>query len=152
LAGILLLSSCTSPNSKVKAISYSEARSRLVELVDEAVKAGLNARPFPAGEFERDQRCMNDDGSPSPNRFQSIYGYHLPFELFKEDPDGLVDAAEKVWQRAGLEIVEDNKTPGVVGSFASGNGFHLSAFVNHNNDAAYVEGSGPCAVPPSPPV
>lgn len=152
LVGILLLSSCSFPNSKVEAINYSEARSRLAKLVDEAVKAGLKARPLPAGEFERDQRCMNDDGSPSPNRFHSIYGHYLSLELLNEDPDRLVDAAEKVWLEEGLEIVQDNKTPGVVSSFATGDGFYLEVFVNHNTDIAHVGGSGPCAVPPTPPV
>ncbi|MEX2551950.1 MAG: hypothetical protein WD627_02980 [Actinomycetota bacterium] len=151
LAGMLLFSSCALPNSKAKVLGYSEARSRLVELVDEAVKAGLKARPLPVGEFERDQRCMNDDGSPSPNRFHSIYGHYLSLELLSEDPDRLVDAAEKVWLEEGLEIVEDNKTPGVVSSFATGDGFYLEVFVNHNTDKAHIGGSGPCATPPSPP-
>jgi len=147
----VLLGSCGLSDSSTKELNYSEARSLLVKHVDAALMAGLKARPLPTGEFESDTRCFNEDGSYSATRFYATYGYFFPIDVLGDEPDRLLTEAARVWRQSGFRVSRDERTPGVAITFASGKGFHLSAFVNHNSGEAHVGGSGLCAVPPKPP-
>lgn len=129
-------------------LSYEEAREELVRLVDAAVKTNVKPDLLPLPEADPAERC-NSENESSPE-FSSSYGYFFPVDLLTND-ESFVDSTEMLWREADLRIEEDNATPHLTSSFAVGRGFNLKVFINDDSGMAYVGGSGPCLVPPSPP-
>ena len=124
-------------------VSYMESEKQLTVLVDEAMSRGLKGNLPERGDV-RQKDCQNADLAPTEEVYP-VYEYHFPIELLVDDPEEFVRVVESVWKNHGLTIDQDNNTPGVTGSFATGDGFSLEVFVNRNSNMAKVGGSGPCA-------
>jgi hypothetical protein len=125
-------------------MSYVEARDRLLELVDEGFRAGMNGGELPAEGTEWDKICTDSNLAPTGDSYPT-YTYHFPLEELGPDAEPFVDRVAAYWESQGLTLDPNNDIDGVTGMFAtSSDGFDLQTFVNRRTGMALVAGSGPC--------
>lgn len=144
LCALVLGGACVGPFSRGSNLSYAEAHSRLLELVDEGLRAGLNGGELTQEAVDWDEICTDSNLAPTGDSYPT-YTYHFPLEELGPDPEPFVDRVAAYWKSQGLTLDPNNDIEGITGMFAtSSDGFSLQTFVNRRTGMALVAGSGPC--------
>lgn len=138
IAVILLLGGCRPPGGID--LSYQQSEQKIVELVDEALRVGMDGSTLPAKPIPEQKHVCDDPQEASPS-----YAYHFPLSLLGPQPDSFVSRIEELWRSENFNL-DPADEPGMNSSFATtDDGFNLEVVVNRKTGMALVGGSGVCA-------
>jgi hypothetical protein len=141
---VILAGACAALPFGKAGMKYEEAESKLEELVDGGLRAGMNGGQPPGGAIEREEICTDSNLAPT-GEIHPTYTYHFPLEHLGPRREGFVKRVADFWEMQGLALDPDDDMEGIEGMFAtSSDGFALETFVNDRTGMALVTGSGPC--------
>lgn len=128
-------------------VEHEQASRRLIQLVDEALEAGLQgkARPEPTG---LGYHACTDDRLGPTGEANPTYDYRFQYDLLGDAGPEFADKAAEVWRNEGLEITAARNDTGLIERYAEGQGFNLSLTLNLEIGQVHIGGSGPCVDPP----
>lgn len=125
-------------------MTYSEAATKLQQLVEGGLRAGINGDEPPVEARDLDEICTDSNLAPTGEIYPTLT-YHFPLEQLGTHREGFVERIADYWERQGLSLDPDDDMEGIHGMFAtSPDGFALETFVNDRTGMALVTGSGPC--------
>ncbi|HVL51586.1 MAG TPA: hypothetical protein VM754_08835 [Actinomycetota bacterium] len=128
-------------------MDYQEASDTVVQLVNEALDAGLDGKerpePFGVGPKPCTDNLIGPTGEVSPD-----FGYAFPYTALGIDSTTFAEQATATWRAKDMRITSLDR-PGIFRRFAvSEDGFRFSLTINEEIDQISIGGSGPCVDPP----
>jgi hypothetical protein len=128
-------------------MDHTQASDRLVELVNDALDAGLQGSPRPEPIPLGYDTCTDDILGPT-SQARPTFEYVFALSELPREASSFAEKATDAWENKGMDISRED-SEGILSGFAvSDDGFHLSLTVNTKEDQVYIGGSGPCVDPP----
>lgn len=129
-----------------KQMDFDEAKTRLIELVDGALDAGLEREkkpdPTPLGQYP----CTDELIGPT-SEVRAAFDYEFEYTLL-DNSEGFVERATEFWEKEGLKINNRDDSEAYRRFAVSDDGFSLTVQANRSLNQVSIGGSGPCVDPP----